>query len=287
MAKHEEDKEAKKEAKRAAKKAKKEEKKERKRAEKEARKRERETKKQEKRASREEEDRSQEDTDEDSLTKQLVEEGYQTPPRKVARKIRHVPLVDASSQTAEAGQDGPFYKKWIEVSASVMPADMGDIKTALEDNVRNMILQYIPNLGIMLTFHNLKVIANDGAGMILDELPFITYKVGFDSCVFDPKIGNKLQGTISNSFQSHLAILVIGNVNAMIPAQSMQLAGYKFDVDAMEWSKDDGSDTLVKDQKMEFYVDKIHAHMGILSIEGSKLTQFVEPPAVAGSNSDD
>ena len=82
---------------------------------------------------------------------------------------------------------------------------------------------------------------------------------------------------VSDSFPSHLGILVLGYVNAMIPANVLQEAGYAFDVDAVVWSHENGSHSFAKDEKVEFVVDKIHESMGTLSMEGSKPEGFSLP----------
>jgi DNA-directed RNA polymerase subunit E'/Rpb7 len=80
---------------------------------------------------------------------------------------------------------------------------------------------------------------------------------------------DQLQGTVVESFPSHLGVLVLGYFNAMIPAERLTEAGYAFDNDLQEWSKEDGSSTFTKDEKVDFRVDRIHESVGTLSIEGS------------------
>ena len=82
---------------------------------------------------------------------------------------------------------------------------------------------------------------------------------------------------VSDSFPSHLGILVLGYVNAMIPAQHLQDYGYKYDYESFVWAQEDGSHTFSKDEKVEFIVDKIHESVGTVSMEGSKPTQFILP----------
>jgi hypothetical protein len=94
--------------------------------------------------------------------------------------------------SAEDLKNAVFFKKQMEVSLSLLPATMGNIQAALEDSIRSMLLKYIKGVGMLLTFQNLKVISNNGHGMILDELPYLNYKVGFEGLVFCPKIGSKV-----------------------------------------------------------------------------------------------
>lgn len=56
----------------------------------------------------------------------------------------------------------------------------------------------------------------------------------------------------------------------MIPAEKLTEAGFAFDDDLQEWSKEDGSSAFTKDDKVDFRVDRIHESVGTLSMEGSK-----------------
>jgi hypothetical protein len=82
---------------------------------------------------------------------------------------------------------------------------------------------------------------------------------------------------VSGSFPSHLGVLVLGYVNAMVPAQHLQDAGYIYDDESMAWTQEDGSHTFSKEEKVEFIVDKIHESTGTISMEGSRLTLFIAP----------
>jgi hypothetical protein len=85
-----------------------------------------------------------------------------------------------------------FYKKRMEVSLSLLPSAMSNVQAALEDSIRSMLLRYIKRVGMLLTFQNLEILSNNGHGMILDELPYLNYKVGFEGLVFCPKVGSKV-----------------------------------------------------------------------------------------------
>lgn len=178
--------------------AKKAEKKAKKRAKKEAKKEAKRLKKEQKR--REKEGRGKQD--ESPLTQQTTKKALQTAP-------------DGTSN------GGVFYKKRIEVSLSLLPSAMGNIMAALEDSIRAMILKYMDNVGVLLTFENVKIIGNSGHGVILNELPHIHYKVAFDGLVFCPEVGCKVsfcQGFLdwfmNESFLGNLTIMCL--LNAML-----------------------------------------------------------------------
>jgi FMN phosphatase YigB (HAD superfamily) len=88
-----------------------------------------------------------------------------------------------------AAKESIFFLKRIEVSLSLLPAAMRNIPAALEDSIRAMILKYTEKVGVLMTFKNIKVISNNGHGIILNELPFLHYRVAFDGLVFSPSVG--------------------------------------------------------------------------------------------------
>ena len=79
------------------------------------------------------------------------------------------------------------------MAVSVLPAAMGNIAVALEDAVRLMLLKYTDQVGILLTFENIQVIGNGGYGMVLDEIPYLHYKIAFDGLVFCPRVGSQVR----------------------------------------------------------------------------------------------
>jgi len=201
------------------------------------------------------------------------EKEARTESQKKPQKPKPVAIPDDSPADQklpkDALQNSVFFKKRIEVSLSLLPAAMKNIMMALQDSIRSMILKYTAKVGgVLLTFENIKIISNNGHGRILNELPYLHYQVAFDALVFCPEVGCKLQGAVTESFPSHLGILVLGYFNTMIPANCLTKAGYFYDEDLQEWSKEDGVSVFATDDKVDFLVDKIHESVGTLSFEG-------------------
>ena len=123
------------------------------------------------------------------------------PPRETQKKAsassqKKRKLADLSSPQQnppkEDVKNSVYHKKRIEVAVSVLPAAMGNIRAALEDAVRLMLLKYTDQVGILLTFENIQVIGNGGHGMVLDEIPYLHYKIAFDGLVFSPQVGSQV-----------------------------------------------------------------------------------------------
>jgi DNA-directed RNA polymerase subunit E'/Rpb7 len=124
--------------------------------------------------------------------------------------------------------------------------------------------------GVPITFENVRVVSK---GSILNELPYIHYKVSCDALVFTPKPGNVLKGTVTESFHSHLSLVVLGSFNASIPARQLRAAEFEFDEANEQW-KTPLHGALQVDNTVLFQVTKTYESAGIISMEGSLVRQY-------------
>lgn len=79
-----------------------------------------------------------------------------------------------------------------------------------------------------------------------------------------------MQGKIIESFPSHLGLLVLDYVNAMIPAEKLHKVGYSYDYDLGGWALEDGCKIFSKNAAVNFVVEKIHECAGSISLEGAQ-----------------
>ena len=112
--------------------------------------------------------------------------------KELNRQEKHARKKRKESDSSENVTISSFYKKEIDVTISVLPSAMGNALAAIDDSIRLMLLKYTEDVGVMLSFHNIRIISNSGNGMILFELPHIHYHVRFDALVFCPKVGSKV-----------------------------------------------------------------------------------------------
>jgi len=117
--------------------------------------------------------------------------------KKAARKQQQQETPDRSSNNnipEDDGhvQDSVFHHKKIVSTVSILPSAMGNTKVAVESALRRMLLKYVDNVGVVMSFRNIEVISNNGNGMLLWSLPFINFKVRFDAVVFCPIRGSKV-----------------------------------------------------------------------------------------------
>mmetsp|Transcript_6476 Transcript_6476/g.11146 ORF Transcript_6476/g.11146 Transcript_6476/m.11146 type:complete len:289 (+) Transcript_6476:94-960(+) len=194
------------------------------------------------------------------------------------RKKRRTTSIASLSEFLPDCKDNPvFFRKRVQFTISLLPWSMRNCEQAVKSSIRKMLLRYSDGLGgILLAYDDVKLQdpRNDdnskGRGWILNELPYIHYEVTCRALVFSPSLGCELQGVVNGCFHSHIGILVMGNINAMVSAENMRRAGYKYDSELSQWTVgDDGYQTITNGSKIRFIVTKIHECEGTISIVGA------------------
>lgn len=162
-----------------------------------------------------------------------------------------------------------FYKKRVNLSISLPPGSLGNIKQSMEDSLRRFLLKYLDGLkGVLMAFENIKI---KESGTILNELPHIHYNITVDALVFSPSVGYKLSGVVTESFHSHLSLLVNGYFNASLAAEEMRKAGFKFDQSLEQWCQQADGDLQVinKDDFVTFICQHMYESVGLISLAGA------------------
>ena len=83
----------------------------------------------------------------------------------------------------------------------------------------------------------------------------------------------KLVGKISESFPSHVGLLIHDFFNGMVSADNLVRAGFRFDAEQYTWlnvnvnATDDGDNNLALEY-LAFEVSKVHECAGVISLEG-------------------
>lgn len=177
--------------------------------------------------------------------------------RKEAKKARH-PTQHRPHQSIV------FFQKQVEVTVSILPFGLRDLRKSVNDSLRLWLLRYSSGLGgILLSFSNVQVLTD---GKIMNDLPHIHYQVSCDMLVFDPLVGTDLNGVVTESFHSHISLLVFGYFNASIPVVCLKDAGFEFDGE--HWKL--GGTPVALGENVHFRVNKVYESGGIVSIEGSQ-----------------
>ena len=102
----------------------------------------------------------------------------------------------------------PFQKRTIDCIISLQPSALVDITKALNQSMKNRLLQYFASYGgVLLSFENLNIISksSDGStcGLIWNEMPHMNFIVRVDILIFCPDIGIKVCTGTQISLSSH------------------------------------------------------------------------------------
>jgi DNA-directed RNA polymerase subunit E'/Rpb7 len=187
--------------------------------------------------------------------------------RKSASSASNLPATSPEQATSTDDNSKVFLRKKLELTVSLLPGSLGDPQKSVEDSLRTFLLKFSDGVGgILLAFNNVKI---DGKGMILNELPYIHFDVSCDALVFCPTAGCQLTGVVTESFHSHLSLVVHHYFNANVSAEHMRAAGYDFDAEQELWFSQETSLSLSKGDQVQFVVDKVHESGGIISLNGS------------------
>jgi DNA-directed RNA polymerase subunit E'/Rpb7 len=169
----------------------------------------------------------------------------------------------------------PYRLKTVRSLVSLAPSSLSDVK----GNIRRLscqdVTRYVKGLGgVLMAVRDVKVC---GPGRVQNELPHIHYQVEADVVVFCPDVGTRLVGVVTESFPSHVGMLVDTLFNAMVPAEELRRLGYEYDMDSNQWSteRDAGTGELLPsplpisiDDRIGFTVTKLNELNGIISLEG-------------------
>mgnify|MGYP005857219815 CR=1 FL=1 len=161
------------------------------------------------------------------------------------------------NESTETGSALLSIKK-LRLSASILPSGLSDVKTSIDRCIRDFMLKYSDTVdGTIMGYKNLEVLAN-GRGRIVEELPHIHYDIRCDALVFTPVPNARLKGRVTESFHSHVSMVVFNFFNASISAARLREAGFEYDADRECWYNIESEDTIEKSSYLAFAADKIH-----------------------------
>uniref|UniRef100_A0A7S3L6X0 RPA43 OB domain-containing protein n=1 Tax=Amphora coffeiformis TaxID=265554 RepID=A0A7S3L6X0_9STRA len=159
--------------------------------------------------------------------------------------------------------------KKLRLSASILPSGLSDVKTSIDRCIRDFLLKYSDAVdGTIMGYKNVEILA-DGRGRIVEELPHIHYDIRCDALVFSPVPNARLRGRVTESFHSHVSMVVFNYFNASISASRLREAGFEYDADKESWYNIESEDTIEKSSYLVFAAEKIHEAVGMISIDGS------------------
>mmetsp|Transcript_26567 Transcript_26567/g.76729 ORF Transcript_26567/g.76729 Transcript_26567/m.76729 type:complete len:330 (-) Transcript_26567:38-1027(-) len=169
----------------------------------------------------------------------------------------------------------PYRLKKVRSLVSLAPSSLSDVK----GNIRRLscqdVTRYVQGLGgVLMAVRDVQVC---GPGRVQNELAHVHYEVEADLVVFCPDVGTRLVGVVTESFPSHVGMLVDTLFNAMVPAEELRRLGYEYDMDSNQWSTERDVQTgerlpsplpISIDDRIGFTVSKLNELNGIISLEG-------------------
>ena len=176
------------------------------------------------------------------------------------RKKERSSLPTEKSNPSDPGESssGLLSVKKLRLSASILPSGLGDVKTSIDRCIRDFLLKYSDSVeGIIMGYKNVEI-STDGRGRIVEELPHIHYDIRCDALVFTPIPNARLKGRVTESFHSHVSLVVFNYFNASISADRLREAGFEYDADKESWYSVESEDTIEKSTYLAFATEKIH-----------------------------
>ena len=92
----------------------------------------------------------------------------------------------------------------------------------------------------------------------MEELPHIHYAVTCDAIVFSPILKGQLKGRVTESFHSHISLVVFNYFNASISAESLRASGFEYDSEKDLWFEKESEYVVEKASYIKFAIENVH-----------------------------
>lgn len=161
-------------------------------------------------------------------------------------------------QQQQHDEKGILTCRKIHLNASVLPSGLGDVKASVDRCIREFLLKYNERIqGIVLAYNNVHI-SKDGRGRIVEELPHIHYDVMCDAIVFAPILKGQLKGRVTESFHSHLSLVVFNYFNASISAAQLRAAGFEYNSEKDLWYETESEYVVEKASYIKFAIENVY-----------------------------
>ncbi|XP_076438543.1 DNA-directed RNA polymerase I subunit RPA43-like [Babylonia areolata] len=103
--------------------------------------------------------------------------------------------------------------------------------------------------GAVIGYSNVRLLTDKG--LVIDDAPYINFRISADFIVFQPRVGARLQGVVNKIGKDHIGLVVHGHFNVSIRLTSGQ-----------------PESTVSKGDLCQFTVVRVHTHRHLLSMIG-------------------
>lgn len=101
----------------------------------------------------------------------------------------------------------PPDKKRAYLTVALPPRNLNDIKNSIEGKLNGLVSHYVPEVNGILTGWNDLNVLNDN-GIIIDDQPYVFFKVSFRADVFQPIEGKLVIGRVQQLLKSYFIVKV-------------------------------------------------------------------------------
>jgi RPA43 OB domain in RNA Pol I len=151
---------------------------------------------------------------------------HPTPPSPSSKKRKHkhhTPSSVSSEQIVKkAISSAPpqlFQKSRLKIHVAVPPAASTSLSTYIHSYLTSSLLLKHTANGTIVAFSGFNTLS--GVGRILDECPFSWSWFEGDIVLFNPRIGQRIKGTVTVSSPDHVALITYALFNVSIPMTYM------------------------------------------------------------------
>ncbi len=144
----------------------------------------------------------------------------------------------------------PIYSCRLDLPLQLPPSWLSSPLEGVREQLNRAVLRYVDHLdGVLLSYSGLRLRAP--LGRICNDLPEVHVRAALRATYFAPRVGDRLEATVSRIGSDHLALLILGVFNASVP---LPTGG--------------GRSVPRPDEKVQFIVSSVRHADGLLSVHG-------------------
>lgn len=106
-------------------------------------------------------------------------------------------------------------EKTVDLTVAIPPRKLGSVKRAISEHLNALKSRYVPETkGVLLSWSNLNIL-NDN-GIIMDDQPYIFWKVRFTAQVLDAEEGKLFKGKVHQIQKQYLIVKAMDFLTATV-----------------------------------------------------------------------
>ena len=186
----------------------------------------------------------------------------------------------------------PFQSHTLTYLISLPPKSLSAVPTAIESSLNALLFKYDPRLlGVLFHYANIRFENNTASGRVLNETPYIHYKITCDAVVFRPITFRRMQGMqgvqgggngtadtadkeedivisamVNKISTGHIGLLIMSKINGSV--SSLKLPGWEFSEDEDAWVHEESGGEIRVGDTVKFVAENASSVGGIMDLEG-------------------